>query len=80
MEGSAQPNAPGWMGPRAGLEAVAKRKQIPPVPWREFKPGHPTRRLVTILTELSRLGGTEKDYESQDIRSQEKYHQVVKGD
>jgi len=41
------------MGPRAGLDAVAKRKII--CPCQESKPGHPARSLVTVLTELSHL-------------------------
>jgi hypothetical protein len=38
-----------WVGPRAGLDAVAKRKIS--LPSRESNPGRPARRLVTILTE-----------------------------
>jgi len=41
------------VGPREGLDAVAKRKN--PFPCREKDPGHPARNLVSILTELSRL-------------------------
>jgi len=38
------------MGPRAGLDAVVKRKN--PRPCRQLNPGRPTRSSVTILTEL----------------------------
>jgi hypothetical protein len=38
---------------KTGLDAVAKRKI--PSPFREWNPDHPTRSLVTIVTELSRL-------------------------
>jgi hypothetical protein len=41
------------MGPRAGLDAVAKRKI--PNPCRESDPDRPARRLVTVPTELHRL-------------------------
>jgi hypothetical protein len=48
----------GWVGPRVGLDAMARRKNTfslpaanrPPPP-----PGRPARSIVTILTELSRL-------------------------
>jgi hypothetical protein len=43
----------GWVGPRAGLDAVAKRKFRAPVENRI--PLRPARRLVTIPTELSRI-------------------------
>jgi hypothetical protein len=39
-----------WVGPRAGLDAVAKRKI--PIPCRELNSRCPVRILVTILTEL----------------------------
>jgi len=42
----------GWADPRAGLEAVAKRKM--PCPCRESNTGQ-DRSVVTILTELSRF-------------------------
>jgi hypothetical protein len=46
-----------WIGdlvsPRVGLDAVNKRKI--PCPCRDSNPGLPSRNLVTILTELSRL-------------------------
>jgi hypothetical protein len=44
----------GWVGPRAGLDAVAKRRN-PIIALTESNPGRPVRRLVTILTELPRL-------------------------
>jgi hypothetical protein len=40
----------GWVGPRAGLDAVAKRKN--PYPCQESKFGRPTHSVVTILVEL----------------------------
>jgi hypothetical protein len=43
----------GWMGPRATLDAVAKRKN--PCSYRWSNPDRSGRSLVTILTELSRL-------------------------
>jgi hypothetical protein len=43
----------GWVGPRAGLDAVAKRKI--PIPRRESNSYRPARSLVTIPTELSWL-------------------------
>jgi hypothetical protein len=42
----------GWMGPRVGLNAVAKRKI--PSPCLESNPDRPARGLVTILSELHR--------------------------
>jgi hypothetical protein len=36
-----------WVGPRAHLDAVAKRRI--PCPCRESNPGRPARSLVTIL-------------------------------
>jgi hypothetical protein len=45
----------GWVGPRAGLEAVAKEEKSLLCPYGEWNPGRPARNLVTILTELSRL-------------------------
>jgi len=39
-----------WVGPRAGLDAVAKGKNLSPC--RELNPSHSARRLVTDLTEL----------------------------
>jgi hypothetical protein len=41
------------VGPRAGLDVVAKRKI--PCPCWESSPGHPARSLVTVVTELSQL-------------------------
>jgi len=37
----------GWVGPKADLDGVAKRKN--PCPYRESKAGCPARSLVTIL-------------------------------
>jgi hypothetical protein len=44
----------GWVGPRASLDAVAKRK-IPSLHWKSNpnRPNHPAHILVAILTELS---------------------------
>jgi len=42
-----------WVGPRAGLDAVAKKNN--PSPCRESHPDRPIRILVTILTELPHL-------------------------
>jgi hypothetical protein len=41
----------GWVGPRAGLEAVAERKY--PFFWQEWSPGRPVRSTITILSNLS---------------------------
>jgi len=43
----------GWVGPRAGLDAVVKR--IIPSPYRELNPCRPVYSLVTVLTELPLL-------------------------
>jgi hypothetical protein len=43
----------GWVSPRAGLDAVAKRKN--PCPCRELNPGRPACSLVIMLSELPRL-------------------------
>jgi hypothetical protein len=43
-----------YVGPRAGLDEVMKRKKSLPSPYRESNPGCPTRSLVSILTELLR--------------------------
>jgi len=43
----------GWVGPRTGRKAVAKRKIIRPV--RERNPYRPAHSLVTMLTELLQL-------------------------
>jgi hypothetical protein len=40
----------GWMGPRASLAAVAKRKT--PSPYCKLNPDHPAHSLVAIPTEL----------------------------
>jgi len=42
----------GWVGPTAGLDAVAKTNDT--WPCRELSPCRPARSLVTTLTELSR--------------------------
>jgi hypothetical protein len=42
----------GWVGPRTGLDAVAKRKI--PSPFRESNPNHPAHSQVALPTELSR--------------------------
>jgi len=41
----------GWVGPRVGLDVVAKRKN--PCPCKESNPGFPSQSLITILTQLS---------------------------
>jgi hypothetical protein len=38
----------GWVGPRAGLDALVRRKNSSP--YREKNPGCPARSLVTVLT------------------------------
>jgi hypothetical protein len=43
----------GWVGPRAGLDAVVKKKI--PSTCRESKPDCATRSLIAILTQLPRL-------------------------
>jgi len=43
----------GWVGPRAGLEAVAKRNN--PYPYRKSYSGLPACTLVTIVTEITWL-------------------------
>jgi hypothetical protein len=43
----------GWVGPRAGLNAVAKRNNT--YHYRESKPGRPAHSSATILPELPRL-------------------------
>jgi len=40
----------GWVVPRAGLDAVMKRKKSLPCPCRESNAGRPARSLVTIMT------------------------------
>jgi hypothetical protein len=37
----------GWVGPRAGLDAVAK-KAIPTLPLKGIEPGRPVHNLVSI--------------------------------
>jgi len=41
-----------WVGPRDGLDAVAKRKKCLLYLCREWNPGRPTRNLVIIVTEV----------------------------
>jgi len=43
------------VGPRAGLEAVTKRKKFHHWSCRELSPGRPARSPVSVLTELPRL-------------------------
>jgi hypothetical protein len=38
----------GWVGPRAGLDGMIKRKN--PCTWQQSNPGGPTRSLVATLT------------------------------
>jgi hypothetical protein len=45
----------GWVCPRAGLDAVAKKRN--PCPCRESSPGRWARSLVTVLTGLPRSFG-----------------------
>jgi hypothetical protein len=40
----------GWVGPRAGLDAMAKRKFL--CPCRNSNPGRLARSLVTVLIEI----------------------------
>jgi hypothetical protein len=40
------------VGPRTGLDAVAKRKIKSHYTCRELNPGRPARSIVTVLTEL----------------------------
>jgi hypothetical protein len=42
------------VGPRVGLDAVARRKKNP-CPCRRSNPGRPARSRVTVLTELTRI-------------------------
>jgi hypothetical protein len=55
----------GWVGPRAGLDAVVKRKI--PSPCGEWNPGRSARSLVTILTELPRLTLWDRQISSCDM-------------
>jgi hypothetical protein len=41
------------VGPRTGLDAVARKKNM--IPFRELNPDRPARSLVTTLTELLQL-------------------------
>jgi hypothetical protein len=40
----------GWVGPRAGMDAMVKRKN--PCPCRDSKRDHPFRSLVALLMEI----------------------------
>jgi hypothetical protein len=52
----------GWVDPRAGLDAVAKRKQFHHCACRELNPSRPARSLVSILTYTdSRLWNVKED-------------------
>jgi hypothetical protein len=42
----------GWVGLRASVDAVAKRKKFLPCPCWELNPSCPAHSLVTILTEI----------------------------
>jgi hypothetical protein len=42
----------GWVGSRAGMDTMTKRKKSHHCPRRELNPSRPARSLVTILTEL----------------------------
>jgi hypothetical protein len=45
----------GWVAPRAGVDAVAKRKNPFIGTCRESNPDRPARSLVTTLTAIPRL-------------------------
>jgi hypothetical protein len=47
----------GWVGPRAGLDTVVKRKILSPC--QESNPDRPSRSLVVIRTEISLFLGRE---------------------
>jgi hypothetical protein len=49
----------GLVGPKAGLDAVAKRKV--PCPWQESNSGSPDRSLINIPTELSWIRYIDED-------------------
>jgi hypothetical protein len=40
----------GWVGPGAGLNVIAKKRN--PCPFQESNPGHPPHSLVIRLTDL----------------------------
>jgi hypothetical protein len=44
----------GWVGPGAGLGAVAKREKPHHFPCRELSPGRPARGHVSVAAELFR--------------------------
>jgi hypothetical protein len=43
------------VGPKAGLDPVAKRRNLIMAPYRELNPGCTARSLVSAVTELPRL-------------------------
>jgi len=45
----------GWVGPKAGLNAMVKKKESHHCPCQELNPGSLARSLVCILTQLSWL-------------------------
>jgi hypothetical protein len=48
----------GWVGPTVSLDAVARRKNYFPTPFRESNPGRlSVRRVVTMPTKLPRIYG-----------------------
>jgi len=59
------------VGPRADLDAVAKRKKSHHCSYRELNPGRPARNLVTILTTLC------PDLETEGLYSQFEYQQDI---
>jgi hypothetical protein len=44
-----------WVGSRASMNAVVKRKTLFPAPAGNRTPGHPVRCVLTTLSEISRL-------------------------
>jgi len=54
-----------WVGPRAGPNAVAKRKYT--CPFRKWNPGSPDCSLVNKLKELPRLTHTSRSGPSPDV-------------
>jgi hypothetical protein len=40
----------GWVGPRAVLEAVPRRKKIPTLPYQKLNPGRPDHSRLSVLT------------------------------
>jgi hypothetical protein len=66
----------GWVGPRAGLDAAAKRKI--PSPWRESNPDHSACRLNAIRTELSRFRKHVEAVQNHDLPKVVLLHKTVK--